>query len=86
MLLGFHPSDDSATRASRQQESTGWSAWLALVRQNWRFLACVCLLQGHMRPITVLVPFTGRQLATRPRRWVFVVAGRGGGSHYLCAE
>ncbi|MCV5063490.1 MFS transporter, partial [Escherichia coli] len=24
----------------------GWSAWLALVRQNWRFLACVCLLQG----------------------------------------
>ncbi|MFP1527125.1 MFS transporter [Escherichia coli] len=54
-----HPSDDSATRASRQQESTGWSAWLALVRQNWRFLACVCLLRGHMRPITVLAPFTG---------------------------
>ncbi|MCB5624608.1 hypothetical protein LIP32_08650, partial [Bifidobacterium animalis] len=32
--------------ASRQQESTGWSAWLARVRQNWRFLACVCLLLG----------------------------------------
>lgn len=25
--------------------------------------------RGHMRPITVLAPFTGRQLATRPRRW-----------------
>lgn len=70
MLLGFliRPTIQPQG-ASRQQESTGWSAWLALVRQNWRFLACVCLLQGHMRPITVLAPFTGRQLATRPRRW-----------------
>lgn len=31
---------------SRQQEAAGLSAWLALVRQSWRFLACVCLLQG----------------------------------------
>lgn len=31
---------------SRHQESTGWSSWLALISQNWRFLACVCLLQG----------------------------------------
>ncbi len=70
MLLGFliRPTIQPQG-ASRQQESTGWSAWLALVLQNWRFLACVCLLQGHMRPITVLAPFTGRQLATRPRRW-----------------
>ncbi len=37
-----------------------------------------------MRPITVLAPFTGRQLATRLGGGVFVVAGRGGGSHYLC--
>lgn len=31
---------------SRHQESTGWSSWLALISQNWRFLTCVCLLQG----------------------------------------
>jgi hypothetical protein len=22
------------------------AAWLSLIRQSWRFLACVCLLQG----------------------------------------
>ncbi len=39
MLLGFliRPTIQPQG-ASRQQESTGWSAWLALVRQNWRFL------------------------------------------------
>lgn len=31
---------------SRHQESTGCSSWLALISQNWRFLVCVCLLQG----------------------------------------
>ncbi|EHM2229869.1 3-phenylpropionate MFS transporter [Salmonella bongori] len=31
---------------SRQQESAGWPAWRTLVTQSWRFLACVCLLQG----------------------------------------
>ena len=31
---------------SRHQESAGWPAWRALVTQSWRFLACVCLLQG----------------------------------------
>lgn len=31
---------------SRHQESTGWAAWRSLVKQSWRFLACVCLLQG----------------------------------------
>ncbi|MGS4678724.1 3-phenylpropionate MFS transporter [Enterobacter soli] len=31
---------------SRHQESAGWPAWRALVVQSWRFLACVCLLQG----------------------------------------
>ncbi len=31
---------------SRQQQGAGMAAWLTLVRQSWRFLACVCLLQG----------------------------------------
>ena len=31
---------------SRHQESAGWPAWRTLVVQSWRFLACVCLLQG----------------------------------------
>ncbi len=31
---------------SRHQESAGWPAWRALVVQSWRFLVCVCLLQG----------------------------------------
>ncbi|KAA1062932.1 3-phenylpropionate MFS transporter [Enterobacter mori] len=31
---------------SRHQESAGWPAWRSLVVQSWRFLACVCLLQG----------------------------------------
>ncbi|EAS9109450.1 3-phenylpropionate MFS transporter [Salmonella enterica] len=31
---------------SRQQESAGWPAWRTLVAQSWRFLTCVCLLQG----------------------------------------
>ena len=31
---------------SRYQESVGRSAWRRLVAQNWRFLACVSLLQG----------------------------------------
>ncbi len=36
-----------------------------------------------MRPITVLAPFTGRLLAIGLGGGLFVVAGRGGGSHYL---
>ncbi|HHJ4621797.1 TPA: 3-phenylpropionate MFS transporter [Raoultella ornithinolytica] len=31
---------------SRHQEGAGVAAWLSLIRQSWRFLACVCLLQG----------------------------------------
>lgn len=31
---------------SRHQDGAGWSAWRALFVQNWRFLACVSLLQG----------------------------------------
>lgn len=31
---------------SRQQEGAGWPAWRTLIAQNWRFLACVSLLQG----------------------------------------
>lgn len=50
---------------SRHQESAGWPAWRSLVAQSWRFLACVCLLQGRMRPITASAPSTGRGRATR---------------------
>jgi len=32
--------------ASRTQEAAGWPAWKSLIRQSWRFLACVSLLQG----------------------------------------
>ncbi len=31
---------------SRTQEAAGWPAWKSLIRQSWRFLACVSLLQG----------------------------------------
>jgi len=31
---------------NRQQEGAGWQAWRVLIAQNWRFLACVSLLQG----------------------------------------
>ena len=30
----------------RHQDATGWQAWRDLVVKNWRFLACVSLLQG----------------------------------------
>lgn len=43
----------------------GWR-WFSRTGAFWpAFVYC----RGHMRPITVLAPFTGRQLATRPRRW-----------------
>lgn len=69
MLLGFHPSDDSATRQAASRRAPvgqrGWR-WFARTGAFWpAFVYC----RGHMRPITVLAPFTGRQLATRPRRW-----------------
>ncbi|VYU38910.1 putative 3-phenylpropionic acid transporter [Metakosakonia massiliensis] len=31
---------------SRAQDATGWQAWRELMAKNWRFLACVSLLQG----------------------------------------
>ncbi|HCH40366.1 MAG TPA: 3-phenylpropionate MFS transporter [Enterobacter sp.] len=31
---------------NRQPEGAGWPAWRTLIVQNWRFLACVSLLQG----------------------------------------
>jgi len=31
---------------NRQQDGAGWPAWRSLIMQNWRFLACVSLLQG----------------------------------------
>ncbi|WP_312202793.1 3-phenylpropionate MFS transporter [Kosakonia cowanii] len=47
MLLGMllHPSI-MPQGENRQQEGAGWPAWRTLIVQNWRFLACVSLLQG----------------------------------------
>lgn len=47
MLLGMLLKPSVMPRGeSRQQQGAGMAAWLTLVRQSWRFLACVCLLQG----------------------------------------
>ena len=69
MLLGFlirrfsHKGQAASRRAPVGQR--GWR-WFARTGAFWpAFVYC----RGHMRPITVLAPFTGRQLATRPRRW-----------------
>ncbi len=59
---------------SRQQQGAGLTAWLTLVRQSWRFLACVCLLQGRTPPTTALAPSTGSRPAILPRR--SVICGR----------
>ncbi|MTH45835.1 3-phenylpropionate MFS transporter [Intestinirhabdus alba] len=32
--------------SSRDRQHAGWPAWRSLIAQSWRFLACVCLLQG----------------------------------------
>ena len=75
MLLGFHPSDDSATSSGAASRRApvglrGWR-WFARTGAFWpAFVYC----RGRMRPITVLAPFTGRLLATRPRRWA--ICGR----------
>ena len=44
MLLGMLLKP-SVMPESRQQQGPEWRR-LTLVRQSWRFLACVCLLQG----------------------------------------
>lgn len=70
MLLGFlirrrfsHKGQVASRRAPVGLR--GWR-WFARTGAFWpAFVYC----RGHMRPITVLAPFTGRQLATRPRRW-----------------
>lgn len=59
---------------SRQQQGAGMAAWLTLVRQSWRFLACVCLLQERMPPTMALAPSTGSRPAIPPRR--SVICGR----------
>jgi PPP family 3-phenylpropionic acid transporter len=54
---------------SRHQEGAGVAAWLSLIRQSWRFLACVCLLQGRTPPTTASARFTGRKPVTLPLPW-----------------
>ncbi len=71
---------------SRHQESAGWPARRSLVAQSWRFPACVCLLQGRMRPITASAPSTGRGGLLGFCGRLPVVARRGSGGHYLRAE
>ncbi|MGE0968720.1 3-phenylpropionate MFS transporter (plasmid) [Klebsiella sp. WOUb02] len=47
MLLGMLLKPSVMPRGEvRHQQAAGLPAWLKLVRQSWRFLACVCLLQG----------------------------------------
>ena len=47
MLLGMLLRPSIAPQgAVRHQDATGWQAWRELVAKNWRFLACVSLLQG----------------------------------------
>lgn len=71
MLLWLsHPSDDSATRG---KPPAGEHRLVCVVgvgsARTGAFWPAFVYCRGHMRPITVLAPFTGRQLATRPRRW-----------------
>ena len=47
MLLGMMLQPSVMPKGeSRAQEAAGWPAWKSLIRQSWRFLACVSLLQG----------------------------------------
>lgn len=59
---------------SRQQEAAGLSAWVTLVRQSWRFLACVCLLQGRTPPTMGSAQSTGRRRGIPPPPWA--ICGR----------
>ena len=82
MLLGFliRPTIQPQG-ANRQRRGTGWSAWLALVRQNWRFLAYVCLLQGaHAAYYGFSAIYWQAAGYSASAVGYFVVAGRGGGS------
>ncbi len=70
MLLGFliRPTIQHKGQAASRRAPAGLRGWRWFARTGvfWpAFVYC----RGHMRPITVLAPFTGRQLATRPRRW-----------------
>lgn len=70
MLLGFliRPTIQPQGQAASRRAPAGLRGWRWFARTGvfWpAFVYC----RGHMRPITVLAPFTGRQLATRPRRW-----------------
>ena len=66
---------------SRHQESTGWAAWRSLIKQSWRFLACVCLLQGAHAAY-----YGFSAIYWQGAGYSASVARRGGGSHYLCSQ
>jgi PPP family 3-phenylpropionic acid transporter len=46
MLLGMLLKPSVMPQGNPPAGSGRLAAWLTLVRQSWRFLACVCLLQG----------------------------------------
>lgn len=46
MLLGMLLKPSVMPQGVAPAAGGGMAAWLTLVRQSWRFLACVCLLQG----------------------------------------
>ncbi len=68
MLLGMLLKPSVMPQVS-SSGSGGVAAWLSLIRQSWRFLACVCLLQGRMPPTTASARFTGRKPVTLPLPW-----------------
>lgn len=70
MLLGFliRPTIQPQGQAASRRAPAGLRGWRWFARTG-AFWPAFVYCRGHMRPITVLAPFTGRQLATRPRRW-----------------
>ncbi len=70
MLLGMLLKPSVMPQGVAPAAGAGMAAWLTLVRQSWRFLACVCLLQERMPPTMALVPSTGSRPAIPPRRSV----------------
>jgi PPP family 3-phenylpropionic acid transporter len=56
------------------------------VRQSWRFLACVCLLQGAHAAYYGFSAIYWQEAAIPPPPWAICGRWRGGGSGDLRAE